>query len=1634
MRTLIHSFIICFLFVNYSLSQNYNWITPNKTYLKMYVNEDGMYRINKSDFTNAGVTSVIDPRTVKVFYNGNQIPVYFQGEEDGNFGDNDFIDFYGKRNYGGLTKYIDAYSNNTIYTVDQYYNLYSDTSIYWIGWDGSNGLRMQKSNYVSSVNFPDNYFYKKVHFEKDNFYRLGEVTNTSTDFRYFCTELVVGEGWFWQELGPDITNSLTENTFIDDLSSTTQLCSLFVFLKPNSYTVAVQNEHRVEIKINNTVIDTLFSDSLQIIDTSITFSSALLNNNSNNSVTLHYIPLQSVNFTARIYVDFFVMTYPRDFALRNNILQVNLTGTDSTSKKINISGYNSNNQMNIYDIKNGIRIDTFSNNGSTLAFSGKSNSSFQIINNNITKKPFKIINRQVRDLASVSNGADYLIVYNKLFESQAEQLRSHRESFDNFRSVKADIEDIYDIFNYGIENPVAVRNFVKYAYDNWTGSNVEYVCLFGRASLDPKHNEPTSQYYKNFVPTYGNPPSDGYFVNFNFGTYTYYHQISVGRVPVYTTVEAQNAVDKIVTYDLQPPDRWWKKYIAITGGGFRAEQINFQNQSDNYLNNYIIPPPPCMNVSRIYRNDSTGFITYDYKDSIKREFDRGSVLVNFIGHAAAEDWEIGLENPNTLNNGNKQPLILSFTCFTGRCSEPNRRSFGENFFLIPNKCAIGFIGTTGWSFSNTGGTYNRLVLENFSQDSVRRMGDLISYASQITASDSSSFSVRNTINSYNLIGDPATKLLIGSSPEFDIKQNDYTLSNPFPALGEDIKLSVFPKNLGTSADTVRIKFQLKKDGITIKTSDTLIGNMCFTDTLGYFFTIDTIGNYTMSVIIDPNKSYPQNNYGNDSITFPITLRNLSYVPVKPLDNAVITTAGFKFTGLNPNVSTQNNTVKLILQIDTTITFNSQIQQTFTKGNNNISGVSTNFDITLPVQELNTVYFIRTNAIVNNDSSGWSEIQRVIYNPNVSDEKNTADSAYTIYTKSPNQFSENELQNVKYDGNGFILSNFTGNISVRSYGSNGPEASFITVNNGINNITYYSDGGGNHGLNIGKVKRLTGNVPDIKNFRMTTPESSDSVIAFLNTFDASDYMVLYMTGNVFGPPPNYECESDTLSNSAKAKLRQFGSIYADSIFNFCRFTTWAFIGYLGADTSKTCEGYHDYFSNNTWEQQNCIINPVFQRTSGKISQTFGTADRWKNFSWDQTLAANSFITFDVYGLSRADNSPELLYTDLSVNTQVNLDTIDYYTYPNLRLDANLKIDTVNGLQSPLFKSTTFRYFPPAELLPDNNSFKGSDTVVQEGDSVSFSVNYYNVGYIDAPKYYSKWYVKNQGTEIVLQQDTIDTPLLIDSMKTSYVKFSTSGLRNVKVLSDTIDLYFETNLVGNKNELFDYNNAAITQFTVQGDTISPVMQVTYDGVKIINGDYIQSNPEIVLNFLDDSRMVIQDTTNLRVFNFINNSFSYVPYYINGIKNPVINITFPDNNFLQATVTYNPSLDQGVHKFRYVAVDVTGNFADTIINSVVVDNNLSITEMANYPNPMKTETNFMFKLSGESNPTTCKVKIFTVAGRLIKEINANAIVGYNNISWDGKDNDGDYIANGTYLYKFIIEGNSQVETSIQKLAVLR
>ncbi|MEJ2196376.1 MAG: FlgD immunoglobulin-like domain containing protein, partial [Ignavibacteriaceae bacterium] len=78
--------------------------------------------------------------------------------------------------------------------------------------------------------------------------------------------------------------------------------------------------------------------------------------------------------------------------------------------------------------------------------------------------------------------------------------------------------------------------------------------------------------------------------------------------------------------------------------------------------------------------------------------------------------------------------------------------------------------------------------------------------------------------------------------------------------------------------------------------------------------------------------------------------------------------------------------------------------------------------------------------------------------------------------------------------------------------------------------------------------------------------------------------------------------------------------------------------------------------------------------------------------------------------------------------------------------------------------------------------------------------------------------------------------------------------------------------------------------------------------------------------------------------------------------------------------------------------------------------------------------FLLRGAELPDEVKIKIYTIAGRLVWDFevpNSEMTPGFNRIYWDGKDQDGDDVANGVYLYKVIASYKDETKTVTQKLA---
>jgi len=117
------------------------------------------------------------------------------------------------------------------------------------------------------------------------------------------------------------------------------------------------------------------------------------------------------------------------------------------------------------------------------------------------------------------------------------------------------------------------------------------------------------------------------------------------------------------------------------------------------------------------------------------------------------------------------------------------------------------------------------------------------------------------------------------------------------------------------------------------------------------------------------------------------------------------------------------------------------------------------------------------------------------------------------------------------------------------------------------------------------------------------------------------------------------------------------------------------------------------------------------------------------------------------------------------------------------------------------------------------------------------------------------------------------------------------------------------------------------------------------------------------------------------------------------------------------------------------LAGTVAPELRHSAVhLVSSLTLDRVLNFPNPMRENTTFTYVLANNS-PAEVQIKIYTLAGRLIKAIEpAPGEPGYNQVPWSGRDENNDAIANGVYFYKIIAKSGDNSAERIDKLVIMR
>ncbi len=1565
-----------------------DWIDYSKDYLKIGIAQDGVYRIYGQDLSGYGIDiGSINPSSIRFMHQGKEKPLHFQGNQDAVLDPNEYFEFFAQQNYGS-SNYRDIVPKGSDYL--NYYDLYSDTSFAWITWGGENGKRVfYKSVFNTSLQDTVKSHLAKVHLERDQRLWYYDATAATTQLPMWQEHKV----WTWIAFGK---NGSASASFLVD-SPVPGTSAKFIARGISNAADVYTNSHLMGISVNGSaVLDSIKFDYRQTVNLETTQQSSILINGT-NSVKIHGLPTNA-NFY-QVLLDWVDVDYYRFNQMVNDSIRITIPDSVSAAERV-VAVYNvSNSPYTIYKVTDGYKKISASNiSQGVLTFTDtlKGNDVYYIVGDNRIIKPTLIQSKRFANIRSNPVGSDYIAITSKSFPSVATDYIQFIKSRYNVRTSVVYIEDIIDEFGYGQPSAINTKDFIRYAFSNWTSPKPSYVVFVGDATYDYKSqwSPVPAQKKQNHVFTYGHPVSDPWFVVFE-DLSPVFPQLYVGRIPVNSDAEVLRYKQKHETYITRPRDFWNKTALFFSGGDVNntGELQQIFNANQSVMTDVHLAKPLGGRAQHFYKtvNPLTNFGPFSLA-VVNNAIQEGGVYISYVGHSGTQTWDNGVNSVSYLKNkfNNRHPLISDFGCSTGKFAEPDIDAFGELFVRdLTDGQAIAYLGNTSWGYLSTSLRMPRLFYSKLIKDSVIEVGKA-HYEAKIQNFQESGINDVNRVLLYcNLLfGDPIVQLGLPQKANYLITESDiYLPETDINESYDSVLFKVVIKNSGSTPvqDSLTLKTEFRNKGVVFATDYIKIASPPLEDTLrlqvpakGY------PGQNELRIVIDPDNLVDEYSKSDNQTAITYTVYSISTRNL--LQDSYYSTLINDVTVLNPTSLLPNAIQKMRYRLDTTAVFSNSTETV-------ISYDSLATRISFPSGSLNKRLWLQTKPDI--PSVEWSESVSFL-NKSV---------PYTWYADVPSNAAKGYgSTNIGYDSSLSLwsLSDRARKLNLVSAGwYEGSFVSLLIDNRETLPNTYF------WGMAAAVLDTVTLEPTSIRYFLYPASTAGPALNSFIDSLPNGTVVAFAICDD--GAQSVLGFVSGTIARKA---LEKMGSLYADSIKYR---ESWCMLGKKGAPMGSVPEKRNIFFSGPATVEK-IITIPA---DSGHIEfPRIGPASRWGEMAIKRQLPAGTKLITDVYGIKN-DGSEALLLKHTSADTALSLTSINPTQYPFIRLQPNFYANNLK--QSPVLAVAAVDFDGLPELAINYQVMSLSRDSVMQGETVDVMFDVYNVGFSVAKQFQ----VVLEGVDPNNARTTLATYQVDTLGKNSKKRFAHTytavGQQNKMTFVVTID---PQNAV---SELYEDNNSFSRELKITQDTSRPSVFVTFDDIDILDGDFVSSKPTIDVVYNDPSALTAADTGLVQIF--LNNTRIYH-------NDPSITTSFNTAN-PKIKVQYKPELEDGKYQLKVQYTNPSGSFTDTsgVKKIFTVESQSSLTYVYNYPNPMKDETYFTFKLT--TIPKEFFIKIYTIAGRLIREISipkTDLRHDFNRIYWDGKDQDGDSIANGVYFARFIMKADDKNEIVTQKIAVVK
>ena len=1652
-------FILGFLFfiTTVLVGQNYGneWINYSQKHYRISIPQTGIYRINYSTLIASGIPlSTINPKNFQLFIKGEEQYITVNGEADNVFNTTDYIEFYAEKNNASFDSI--AYEGITR-LPNPYIPLFNDTNYAFVTWN--NSINNRRAFLETDVNFssytPTNYFYTEKISTIFDSYSLGNTTlNVISDPRY-----VVGEGY-----GKSLNNGGVIQSNFGNLNVFPS-SSLPVYIKSSFsgtnavYITGVGYDHEIKLEyldnLNNYVTlndTTFFGYSQLLVEKQIT--SDKLQDNSLVKVSSINNPLfLSVNNSTNVH--YMYLKYPQKPDFLNTSEQTFFVDDNSLGLKTYLDLQNvnvGNSQILFYDLTNHKFISTSVSGNNVKALIPNSFSQKKCFLT--TTANIKTINSLVPvnqtgffvDYKTTNTDSAFIIITHKSLQTSSTLYKQYRESSAGGSNnvIMADIDDLYDQFAYGnIKNPLAIKNFCKFLSDSLP-TPPKYLLLIGKSIKNKDVRLNSSNWVNCKVPTMGTPSSDNLLTTGIHGSNSTTPFIPVGRLSATSNIQVINYLDKVKEHEGTLPDGlasplppldWHKRILHFSGGTDLNQQQAFGAYLDAFGN--IIKDTLFGAQTFSFAKTTTAPIQITVSDSIEQLINYGASLITFFGHGSVTGFDQAIDDPSVYNNQGKYPLFLANSCYSGDIHIANTTSTSEKFTLIDKKGSIGFIASSSAGVVNTLYYFSERMYKSLAYETYYKgIGDAIKNSAFKTSSFNNQLQDITSLE-MTLEGDPSIRLNGFAKPDYEIKNSSvyFNTSAYIDSIGINV---VIKNNAKVVHDTfiVRVEhyFPNGDSAVYLRRIKAPFNK----DTLSFFVAKDYskhIGLNHFNVYIDAyteiDELFEINNSTNGFVD--LFIPGGDVVPVFPYKYAIIPNTSqitLKATTADPFSASTNYKI----QLDTNDTFTNPINSTVI---NSVGGVI-KWTVNLPFGD-STVYFwrISKDSILPTDFTNWRESSFQVYG----NKNGWGQSHFHQFKNDAYQFVKFKRAERKFD-----FQNTKSSISCRNgFYSVIP---WTSIRYTLNNIEMHLLSCSFNGWTVA-IFDSTSAQPK-QSISPLAPNSGYTgagnchcygdrpLYAFDfgdNTFcGATPSWTLNLLNFINAQPINTKILAYSIQNH-KSKLfplalqnafKSFGSQYIDVVEDTIPIIIYGKKGMSPGQANEVI---------GASSKDILLLNDSIQSnwSNGFIaSEIIGPATKWNSLHWRQEsleFPSKDSIVLKLIGI-KTNGAKDTLVTFSKDSTDI-YDLSNYVsatTYPKLQLIAFMRDDVFKT--SAQLKKWQVYYDPVPECaINPQQGFSNNSTLqaLQEGDNLIVHLPIENIGQLPFNDSLVVTYWIEDANRIIhpLPQKLKVNPFIPNQIIIDTIKFNSLNYPGLNYL--WIDVNPELN---SKYQLeqYHFNNVARVSFNVSKDNINPLLDVTFDGTHILNGDIVSSKPHVLVSLKDENKfLALNDTNDFKVFlKYPNQASEKRIFFSNGLQFTPAQL--PNNS---CKIEWKPEFaDDGKYKLIVQASDRSSNVSGSTDYTIQFEiiNKQTVTEVLNYPNPFSTSTRFVFTLTGSEIPDIFTIQIMTITGKVVKEINktelGNLRIGRNitDYAWDGKDEFGDKLANGVYLYRVITRHNGQ------------